>query len=350
MISRSFSVFIPVMLMRSWAAAAICISILIVLLAGCVDDKDAVSSEGNETVSDANSVKSVKELGPVKFTAEIAPKKARLSDEPRLTLTIEAEEGVTVKKPPFGENMGHFIILDFKAPMPELKENKKIIKQIYTLEPTTTGEFSIYPISLIFVDDRPNGDGKEHTLETEGLTIVIESPLGDDIPTLDDLLPPIGPLNVEKRSKDQWWWIGGGALLILVVITGAFLMKRKKTILTEKKHTPQELAFMEFQRLLDMDLITLDLKLFYVELTGIVRRYIERTKGVTAPELTTEEFLHSISVNETFPPDESSRLKNFLESADLVKFAAFKPEKTEIEESFNRAKVFIGLDNDREKS
>ena len=34
--------------------------------------------------------------------------------------------------------------------------------------------------------------------------------------------------------------------------------------------------------------------LYYMELTAVVRRYIERTTGVRAPEQTTEEFLHEV--------------------------------------------------------
>ena len=84
--------------------------------------------------------------------------------------------------------------------------------------------------------------------------------------------------------------------------------------------------------------------LFYVELTAVVRRYIERTTGILAPEQTTEEFLVEISRKETFRPEERGRLKHFLESADLVKFAAHEPRKEDLEESFERAKVFVGLE------
>ena len=104
---------------------------------------------------------------------------------------------------------------------------------------------------------------------------------------------------------------------------------------------------MELQRLIEQNLAEIDVKLFYVELTGIVRRYIERTTGVRAPEQTTEEFLREITAKETFDGMFSRRLKNFLESADLVKFAGLHPRKDDIEEAFHRAKVFIGLEQEK---
>ena len=60
------------------------------------------------------------------------------------------------------------------------------------------------------------------------------------------------------------------------------------------------------------------------------------------PEQTTQEFLHEISRRSDFPADESRRLRSFLEAADLVKFAAHRPRKADVEESFRRAKVFVG--------
>ena len=105
--------------------------------------------------------------------------------------------------------------------------------------------------------------------------------------------------------------------------------------------SPAELAGMELQRLRRSDLAASDVKLFYVELTGIVRRYIERTKGVRAPEQTTQEFLDEISRRKDFPAEQSRRLRSFLEAADLVKFAAHQPHKEDIEESFRRAEAFV---------
>ena len=58
----------------------------------------------------------------------------------------------------------------------------------------------------------------------------------------------------------------------------------------------------------------------------IVRRYIERSTGVRAPEQTTEEFLREVNDNNLFPHETNARLGAFLESADLVKFAGYQPD------------------------
>jgi hypothetical protein len=128
-------------------------------------------------------------------------------------------------------------------------------------------------------------------------------------------------------------------------IIGWWLWRRKKQAKAVMAVilSPEELARLELKKLAQSRLAETDVVQFYVELTAVVRRYIERTTGIRAPEQTTEEFLHEISRANTFNRDMNERLRNFLESADLVKFAAYKPRQEDIEEGFSRAKIFIGL-------
>jgi hypothetical protein len=318
--------------------------LLLSFLSGCdtAPDEEAPSVKAPEEEEVA---RTEIERGPVKVTVEVAPKHPLLSEEPVLTLTIESEKGVEVKKPPFGESLGAFIIRDFHEPLPEILDDREILRQQYTLEPTQTGENYIFPVTVTFVDNRPDGDGKEHTLETEGLTIEVKSMLETEAPSLADLKPAEGPVALPEKPASLLGWILGGAGVLAAALVLVLVSRRKKAVPLEKKLTPKELAFLEFKQLLESGLIEGDIKIFYVELTGIVRRYIERTTGIRAPEQTTEEFLWEIGGKEIFSGDEQSRLQRFLEAADLVKFAAFKPGKKEVEESFNRAKVFVGLEN-----
>ena len=66
-------------------------------------------------------------------------------------------------------------------------------------------------------------------------------------------------------------------------------------------------------------------KEFYLRLTGIVRQYVEDTTGIRAPEQTTEEFLRDMRSRAAFPPERSVRLAEFLEAADLIKYAGQQP-------------------------
>jgi len=318
--------------------------LLLTVSVGCNSSSDQPPETAAEPTEDQNVARSEVERGPVKVTVEVEPREARLSDEPTLTLTIDYEQGVTVRKPPFGEAMGDFLVRDFHEPLPKLAEGREVIEQIYTLEPTQTGESIVLPIAVTFVDDRPDGDGKEHTIETEGLTVEIASVVGEELPSLDDLRPAAGPVALPEPSSSGPWL---AAVLLGVLVAGGvgawFWWSRRREAPEQQQLTPQQLAYLELERIVEANLAETDVKQYYVELTAVVRRYIERTTGVRAPEQTTEEFLREISGARTFADAEGRRLKAFLESADLVKFAAHQPHKEDVEESFRRAKLFLGL-------
>ncbi len=311
----------------------------------CCGNSDGVQPEEElPSIESGSAARSVKERGPVRVTKEIKPEKARLSDELTLTLTIEAQQGVAVEPPPFGESLGPFIIRDFREPLPEVRGNVRVIKRSLILEPLETGTLSIYPITITFVDNRPEGDHKKHKIETEGIDVEISSALDTKIPSLAELAPPAPPKEMPVRGPAYGWWVLGGAAVAAGFAAAVVMLRKKRNpIPIEKRLTPQEIAFLEFQELIDSGVVDRDVKLFYVGLTGIVRRYIERTTGVCAPEQTTEEFLHEIARRESFVREERERLQRFLEAADLVKFARFEPGKEQIEESFDRAKEFIGF-------
>lgn len=284
------------------------------------------------------------ERGPVKVIASVTPGSPRLSDNPEFTLTVEAVKGVDVRMPPFGDSIGGFIIRNFRQPVPEMIESRQVIRQIYELEPARTGEHLIHPITIPFVDNRPEGDGREHLVETEGFTVVVQSVLGEAVPSLTDLKPPAGPRELPAETFNAAWLLLAVPPAAAAVLFVMWNRRRRGTEAAAPQLSPRELAWLELKALVDAGYLEREeFQAYYAELTAVVRRFIERTTGVRAPEQTTEEFLRETGSRETFPEQERERLKFFLEAADLVKFAAQKPGKEEIESSFDRAKEFVGI-------
>ena len=314
-------------------------SVLLMLLAiaGC---NSTTSPPATNVASDTIASTTI-ERGPVKVTVEIDPKSARLSDEPKLTVSIEHEDGVEITKPPFGESLGEFLILDFHEPLPQLVGKRKLIKQIYTLEPTRAGQLTIAPISISFADNRDSGDGKTHLIETDPLPIEITTMLESEAQSLADLRPPKDPVEIEQPAA-TWPWFALGATGLLALIGLLWKKFRRKHEPVVPAIPPEELAHRELEALVARELHKTDAKEFYVELTGIVRRFIERTTQVRAPEQTTDEFLRATADHPRFSLDERSRLREFLESADLVKYAAFSPDQQDIETAIHKARRFTG--------
>jgi hypothetical protein len=228
--------------------------------------------------------------------------------------------------------------------LPETQGDREIRRQVYILEPVQTGIQHIEPITVAFTDRRPQGDGKRHTVQTESLAVEVTSMLQADVPSLDQLKPMAGPVELPHPPTHGLTWLAGGSLAaVFAVAVCWWLWRRRRKDLPEKTLSPQELAYLELDALLQENVSATDVKLFYVRLTGIVRRFIERTTGVHAPEQTTEEFLREIGRGQLFQEGERARLKSFLESADLVKFAAQEPTAADVEQTFQRAQAFLGL-------
>jgi hypothetical protein len=277
----------------------------------------------------------------VKVTVELVPLPVHLSDEPRLVVTIDYEQGVEIQRPPFGEAVGDFLVRDFHEPLPEVHGNREVVRQEYVLEPVVSGQAHIDPITIHFVDKRTKGDGKAHQVETEALVVEVLSVV-KDTPSLGMLKGLEGPqLIPENRLPWPWIVAGGFALCGIIVLVCYRRWKGSQPAIVPP--TPREQAERELESLHNAGLERDDIKRFYVELTGIVRRYIEGTTGIQAPDQTTEEFLREIGRGGVFPAAERQRLKDFLEAADLVKFAAYQPLPEDVEESYRRAKLFVGL-------
>ena len=118
--------------------------------------------------------------------------------------------------------------------------------------------------------------------------------------------------------------------------------RRKRRPIEPPRRTPEEIAQEALALLLAENLPARGLvKEFYLRLTGIVRQYVEDTTGLRAPEQTTEEFLRDMRSRNVFPRERSARLAEFLEAADLVKYAGQRPEEGQIDQAVARAHEFV---------
>lgn len=81
-------------------------------------------------------------------------------------------------------------------------------------------------------------------------------------------------------------------------------------------------------------------KLYYTELTAILRVYISERWGISAMEYTTPEIIEALSEID-MPRDSRFALVALLRTADMVKFAKAEPEAEENEENYTRAYYFV---------
>lgn len=314
--------------------------VLLALAVGCAEE----SAKPTESAAPApgDSIDKETSDGPVKAKVSLAPAKPKLGDPIVLTLTVEAEAGVEVEMPPFGEALGRFSVRDFTPRQGERAGGGTVQTHVYRLDPPMSGRQRIPPLRIEFVDKRPGQNGDEaHELFTDEIPVVIESvvPEGE---LASQLRParaalPLGPLS-------SWWarmwpvFAVGGAL----ICAGAAFVLWRRGAVKKKKVSAYKVA-LERLRALEArgypSAAAADA--WYVELSAIVRRYLEDRYGLRAPELTTEEFLREARRSADLSPAHRELLTSFLEGCDRVKFAAYHPQETESQEALGVSRRFI---------
>jgi hypothetical protein len=292
------------------------------------------------------------ESGPVKATVSLEPVKPLIGDTVTLTITVTAAKDVEVLMPEFGEALERFTIIDF-VPRETIDDNGRTIAvQKYRLQPPSSGKQAIPPILIEYVDRRegqreaPEGlDAYE--LLTDRLEFEVQSVSPSD--AQDELKPALGKLPPrESPPSPRWPWIVLATVAVAVagVLGGrAFLAWRRRA----RRESAYDVARARLDRLLARPRPIGELvDAFYVELSGIVRRYLEDRFDLRAPELTTEEFLASVGESPDLSRDHQALLRSFLRQADLVKFAGVQPSNEDIERSIDAARRF--LEETREES
>ena len=306
--------------------------------AGCA------AREGGGVVSTSDAIERRAEKGPVKLLVRVWPQEPRLSDLVEMDVAVEAQPGVEIKAPAFGQAVGDFLIRDYSERPPE-KRAANARRFHYQLEPAQAGKHLIRSVSIEFVDNRRNSEGlgKPASIETEPLEVNVTSELGDEVPNLAHLEAMLPPQSLPSASETGWLIVSLAAAVSAV--TALVLWRRRKhRPIAVRRQTPEEIAHAALAALLAENLPARGLvKEFYLRLTAIVRQYIEDTTGIRAPEQTTEEFLHDVRSRKAFPTERSVRLAEFLEAADMVKYAGQQPAHDQIDEAIARAREFIDM-------
>jgi len=270
--------------------------------------------------------------GQCRAVLSLSPDHPTLADTVTLTLDVSCPDGETVEFPPFGERLGELNIVDI---------NKTTNRQlVLTAIPQHVGKTPIWAMTV---------QCGQQQIELPAVELNITASIDSENASLDDI-----GLAAEPIPATFWYIYAALAVLVLAVLFLLWLFYRRKRTEVPKEIPPlsaQELALRRLSALLESRKHEADVKGFFVELSDIVRWYVERLTGIRAPELTTEEFLHRIAEPARWygsggeQPARSTgsldTLVPFLEAADSVKFAKHVPASDEIMLAFRRAENFI---------
>ena len=329
--------------------------------------------------------------GDVSVQWNIAPNPARLSDTISLVLSINYDLALEVPAPLFADSLGDFRIVGISSVPIRIENGREFCSWTISLIPGKTGKNVVGAIPILYRSSNPTElPYTWETLHVPPQELEIGSTVANNS-TLTDIPGAVPPIRIYNRSF-YYWLLGIAIVAIALYFIRNEYQRRKITIIDQVQYTPTQIAMRKLAVLLDSRLYERDVKAFYIEMTDIVRWFIEQKTNIRAPELTTEEFLREISkrmqqtepslevststdlivpktgrfavktgmgirfsleeksedevTNSFFSPKTRYLLASFLETADLVKFAKFQPSTTEIMAGFRKASEFIELGTD----
>jgi len=253
------------------------------------------------------------------------------------TISVEAPADVEVDLP---DMAGHFGGLEvYGAPKHHTKtddEGRKHISKAYTLDPVFTGDYVIEPVTVTWGDDEsitvPAPMLRVRDLTEEEILLA-----GQFDPALSGRPPLPGPAS-------RWMiWVLVAAIALVVIGLALWLRHKRASAAPQVAIKPAwEIAYDRLKVLQKRRLPESGkYETYYVDLSSILRYYIEGRFHVHAPERTTPEFLDEIRKTGIMTADHERFLDQFLRHCDNVKFAQYVPQDVQMEKSFRRTLRFV---------
>ncbi len=201
-----------------------------------------------------------------------------------------------------------------------------------------TGHFVIPAIDVVFLNSDSTEKLRMKTYE-QGITIVSSSD-----PTMAGAMKPVkDPLPVSRPVDLKMVTLFSILFLTLSFMIWLSIKYRKEklyglpeTILPQ----PDEIAIEKLNALRMKSKENLDLKEFYVQISYILREYVEHSLFLKTLEMTTED-IKSLDNILPFSDEEMKAWLALLERSDLIKYAKMMPENNIYNQDLITAEEFI---------
>lgn len=281
--------------------------------------------------------------GGVSVSVRIEPPEFPFHRRTDFTIAVEGPKSMTAD---FPQMAGKFGGLDVsRAPVrntERLGGGRVRISETYGLEALWAGYYAIPPVTVRVSGVEGLEDGAEFIAPSP---MVHVRPLTPEETAAAERFTDIAPIVYPPVPawKTWWFWIGAAALAAVVAAGAWFVLRRRKRSTAAERHAlPWETAYARLQALDAKRLPEAGLfGPYYVELSDILRRYLEERFDLHAPERTTPEFLSEVSTSGVLDESYQRHIGGFLRHCDRVKFAQYEPSQEQMEESFTTVLTFV---------
>lgn len=261
-----------------------------------------------------------------------------VGDEAHLILSLQHNPSLSkVSWPSMPDSFGKLEVLK-KDRIDTVKQGSFVIyKQVLSVTAFDSGMHVIPPVQ---VRVQPL-NGTQYDIQSGGLDILVQTVAVD---TTKDIKPIKGILAVKTSWLDNLEWIIGAIVFFIALTVATYFLRRRKPVAAPPPPPVKPIHIRFTERLDALEAKQLwqkgSVKEYYVELTDILREYIEERFGVPALERTTGELMVTASQHPQLCRH-TKPLFEILSTADMAKFARAQPLPSEHAAAMQLTKDFI---------
>lgn len=232
-----------------------------------------------------------------------------------------------------------FEILEQTAAQKRKEQEYLIFEKVAEIAFFKTGDFNVGP----FVIELKKNEKIMETRETNSVPVTIKTTLKEE----DKDIKPLK--NLLEIKGNPWYllkYVFGLLVVILITLLILFFLKRRKAkaaVTPKRLLSPLEELEVRIKELYQQSLFEKGkMKVFFIELTVILKQFLHRNYRFNAEDFTTYETLYDLKKRES----EVSLLNNMeylFSISDLVKFAKYIPDEDALKELAKKIEDTIGI-------
>ncbi|CVK15396.1 hypothetical protein Ga0061079_101210 [Apibacter mensalis] len=212
------------------------------------------------------------------------------------------------------------------------KDNIRFISDSIIFSAYEEGTFTV-PSQRILINSR------EYYTPSYKVTVIPVSTDSIRTPLFDIKTIVKVPKNSWDYLQNYWQYI---VLIIFIVAIIIYIVRRKKKKSVIHKTYPDVLAINRLKKLNKSNYLDKNLyKKYYSELASILKEYMEARWDFPATKLLSDDLLECLKKERWIDGQEAENLSAIFKTADLAKFAKFKPTPEETKIHMDKAINFI---------
>lgn len=275
-------------------------------------------------------------LAQVSAKAVLSPPNVPIYRTAKYVVELEGPKGLTTPALKLAESLKGVDVSTEPTQTVAIDETHERLKMTFTLDAKEPGTYTIPAAKLDL--------GNNQSAEIPALTLVVHEATEDEVKQAAEFVDIADPAVVAPPQAA--WWLYAIMAVVAFGVVGALVWywrtHRTVEVWTPPVLKPWQVAHNRLEELSSRRLPQQGrFEPYYVDLSAILRYYIEDRFHLRAPERTTPEFLEEASRAGVLNETHQAMLAQFLRHCDRVKFARYEPSFEEMEKSFDVVKQFV---------